>query len=141
MIITINLLSILKWYFIGSIVGVLIVLLSKDTIKSKRNILLAILISWLTLVIPLSYLRDFIVNNSKKVLPLYWSCMLNNYLYFNFNKYYTLKDYFREKYRMKHPELLYEKKYFEPVYWDKHDNSWDNYQDMIEYYFIERYNK
>lgn len=42
---------------------------------------------------------------------------------------------------MKHPELLYEKKYFEPVYWDKHDNSWDNYRDMIEYYFIERYNK
>lgn len=123
-----------KWYFIGSIVAVLIVLLTKDIIKSKRNILLGILISWLSLAVPLSYLRDFIVNNSKKVLPLYWICILNNYLYFNFNKYYILKDYFREKYRIKHPELLYEKKYFEPVYWD-------NYRDIIEYYFIERYNK
>lgn len=121
-------------YFIGSIVAVLIVLLTKDIIKSKRNILLGILISWLSLAVPLSYLRDFIVNNSKKVLPLYWICILNNYLYFNFNKYYILKDYFREKYRIKHPELLYEKKYFEPVYCD-------NYRDIIEYYFIERYNK
>lgn len=49
--ITIDLLLVLKFYLLGSLISLIILFTHKDFIISKRNIMIATLISWLNILV------------------------------------------------------------------------------------------
>lgn len=148
MTITINLLSILKFYLLGSVISLIIAICWGKMELTKHNFISAILFSWLNLIVVVGYIRDLILMKLKHRINTYIYCMLKNYLNFEFSKSYILDDYFFMKFIQKHETLGYQKHYFSneieeygDVYVDVYNHNWHKYYDMVRFNFMEKYNK
>lgn len=130
MIITINLATILKWYFIGSIFSITIMSLSKDIIKTPKNYIIGFIISWLSILIILCYLRDYLLRFLHKKLNIYNYLVIKYILNFEYKKSLVLKEYFLIKFR---------ENYIKYNYYDDIDDylAW---KDEVCERFIRRYN-
>lgn len=130
MIVTINLATLLKWYFIGSIFSIIIMSLSKDILKTPKNYIISIIISWGSILIILGYLRDYVLRFSHKKLNTYNYLVIKYILNFNYRKSLVLKEYFLIKFR---------ENYIKYNYYDDIDD-YLAYKDEVCVRFIRRYN-
>lgn len=138
--ITIDLLFLLKIYLLGCLVSISIGVAVNGFRETKNNFLFTTLISWVSVIY---MLKEFTLNKLKNHINTYLYCVLNNYLNGRFSKYYILRDYFNIRYISKHKQATYKKPYFDTYrrgyHRDRYGNVWDTYYDMVEFYFIERY--
>ena len=132
MIITINLLTVLKWYLIGSLVSVIIITFTKEMEKSPSNYLRGILGSWIILVVPLYYFKEWLLKILSRKLNTYNFLVLKSLLNFKYNKGYILQEYFITRFREKR---LYNKR--DVKFLDYED--YITWRDEFEWRFIRRY--
>ena len=96
MIVTINLATLLKWYFIGSIFSI-IISLSKDIIKTPKNYIISLIVSWGSLLIILCYFRDYLLRFLHKKLNTYNYLVIKYILNFNYKKKFSVRGIFSYK--------------------------------------------
>lgn len=101
MIVTINIATLLKWYFIGSIFSIIIMSLSKDILKTPKNYIISLIVSWGSLLIILCYFRDYLLRFLHKKLNTYNYLVIKYILNFNYKKSLVLEEYFLIKFREK----------------------------------------
>lgn len=138
--ITIDILLVLKFYLLGSLISLIILFTHKYFIITKRNIIIAVLISWLNTLIILEDIRKWILDILYNRIELYNYCVVESILYFDINERDILKSYFMYKWKQKkHHYANKLMSRYEYCYRSKDGNCWDSAYDYTEYRFISRY--
>lgn len=141
MIITINLMELLQFYLIGSVVSILIVHFHKETRKCLSNYIIGFFMSWATTLLCYWSIVIFILKHSKNHLSIYNYCILYSILNFRFSRYKFLRAYCNLAFKKKYASISYEKPYFanKKPYYDIYGSYQDLYYDMVESRFCRIY--
>lgn len=152
MIITINLGLILILYLLGGLTAICLGLITNLMERNSLAIGWCFIFSWYAVLCIIGELFKITV---KKILPNYKN-KLSIYTYwrlysilieFDFKKRRALELCFRDRYRNRNKHGYCARYFTTPDYrwdnsfWDIHEFCWQSYEEMLEYYYIERYIK
>lgn len=131
--ITINIVSVMKWYGIGCIVSAILMMFSKEYYRKTC----IFFYSWIFVIYEL---RNILLRFLKKRGFIYLYCIISS-----LGQSYSmvLREYCMIKFVEKHKSNGYRKKFYNThgngYYRDIYGNSWDCYYDMVEFRFVEKY--